>query len=132
MFDYIFYRFYTLYKKKEGFRYLSSASSAITFIQITLLFSVVLTFNILTSGLIPFDKLWGDTAIDYIIVGALVLLLDLFNYLKYKKKKTSILIRYKNHRANKWFRNWMLFLIPILIVTFPFIVRVIFIHFKKI
>ena len=131
MFDYVFYRLFLMYKKKEKVGHLFSATAAITCLQIVLLFSIALTINFLTDGMIfSVRPKEGYEDLGYIIAGILPVIMALLNYLRFKKKLQSILLKYRNYKANKWFKNWMIFFIPILMFAFPFTIRAILLYLK--
>lgn len=123
VFDYIFYKFYLLYKKKEGSMALSSATSAITFIQIVSICSGVLTFFIVFNRISTLEYPKNKHAVIIVSIIVFSITLDILNYLRFKKKLQTILRRYQKHRFNKWFKNWMLVIPFVALPVFPFIVR---------
>jgi len=58
-------------------------------------------------------------AISIVVV---MLSLYLFNYHRYKNRNEEIKEKYKDCKANKWFKDWMLFLLMLLLYFLPFLV----------
>ena len=48
--------------------------------------------------------------------------LYLFNYHRYKNRDEEIKEKYKDSKANKWFKDWMFFLLMLLLFFLPFLV----------
>ena len=46
----------------------------------------------------------------------------LFDYHRYKNRDEEIIDKYKNSKANKWFKLWMLFILIWLLFLLPFLV----------
>lgn len=128
MVDYIFYRFYDLYKRKEGDVSAFSASAVISFIQILVTASIILSANFIVSIFIGKNYLTLFVqSIDKRFATVLVVLLSvsllMYNNLKYKKKLGKIIQKYSNSHLNKKVRMWFIFLIIPGSMLFPFGLR---------
>lgn len=60
-------------------------------------------------------------------VAAIVVMVSLyvFDYSRYKNKATELERKYKDSKANKWFKLWMLFVLMWLLFLLPFLVSAI-------
>lgn len=126
MFDYIFYRLYIFYDKKEkGVSPISTAVLYLSVLQFLMVFFVYMIVNISLRGKISLKELPIDVA--YLKIGFVVLslLLDIFNYITYKRKYKTLVDKYKNHPLNKKFKVWMLYLLGAGLFLLPFLYRAI-------
>jgi hypothetical protein len=122
MFDYIFFRLYSFYNIKEnGVSPIFTAVIFLSFLQILLVYFIYMVVNITLNGEITIKELPINR--NYLKIGIVVatLLLEVFNYVIYKRKYKALIIKYSNHSFNQKFKMWMLliigaglFLLPIL------------------
>lgn len=128
MFDYLFYRFYDIYKRKEGDTSAFSATAAISFIQILIISSIILSISFITNIILsvnfltPMALAIGETLSKFIIV-LLSSLLFICNYLKYRKSLDKIISRHSKSRLNRKLKMWIIFLIMPAAMIFPFALR---------
>ena len=124
MFDYIFYRLYSFYDKKEkGVTPISPAAMYLSFLQILMVFFLYMVVNISLNGKIALKELpINDT---YLKIGIVVfaLLLDVFNYVIYKRKYKALIGKFRNHPLNKKFKVWMLYIVGAGLFLLPFLYR---------
>lgn len=124
MFDYIFYRLYSFYDKKEkGVTPISTAAMYLSFLQILMVFFLYMVVNISLNGKIALKELpINDT---YLKIGLVVfaLLLDVFNYVIYKRKHKALIGKFRNHPLNKKFKVWMLYIVGAGLFLLPFLYR---------
>ena len=124
MFDYLFYRFYDIYKRKEGDTSAFSATAAISFIQILIISSIILSISFITNIILSVNFLTpvilaiGETLSKFLIV-----LLFSCNYLKYRKSLDEIISKYSKSRLNGKLKMWIIFLIMPATMLFPFALR---------
>lgn len=128
MFDYLFYRFYDIYKRKEGDTSAFSATAAISFIQILIISSIILSISFITNIILSVNFLTpvilavGETLSKFLIV-LLSSLLFSCNYLKYRKSLDEIISKYSKSRLNGKLKMWIIFLIMPATMLFPFALR---------
>lgn len=128
MFDYLFYRFYDIYKRKEGDTSAFSATAAISFIQILIISSIILSISFITNIILsvnfltPMALAIGETLSKFLIV-LLSSLLFSCNYLKYRKSLDEIISKYSKSRLNGKLKMWIIFLIMPAAMIFPFALR---------
>ena len=126
MFEYIFYRLYHAYRKHEpntnhGF----SASAALSVFQFFMLGGVM----IVLSGCLDIYVLPKSNVLGIIIALGFMALLVFFNYKHYTPKIEKMDEKFANLPVNKWFKDWLFFLLFILIsLSFLFIPALLFGH----
>ena len=126
MFDYIFYRLYSFYDKKEkGSTPISTAALYLSVLQILMVFFLYMLVNISLKGKIALKELPIDGA--YLKLGFVVfaLLLNLFNYIIYKRKHKVLIDRFRSHPMNRRFKVWMLYILGASLFLLPFLYRAI-------
>ena len=126
MFDYIFYRLYSFYDKKEkGSTPISTAAMYLSFLQILMVFFLYMIVNITLNGKVALKELPINDA--YLKIGIVVfaLFLDMFNYIIYKRKHKTLVEKFKNHPLNKKFKVWMLYILGAGLFLLPFLYRAI-------
>ncbi len=124
MFDYIFYRLYDFYNRKEhGVTPIATAALYLSVLQFLMVFCICMIVTISISSVkgdfvLPINK-------NYLMIGSVVaaLLLDIYNYKKYKQKCNTLIYRYKNHKLNKKFKVWMLYFIGAGLFVFPILYK---------
>ncbi|PCH67911.1 MAG: hypothetical protein COC06_10445 [Bacteroidales bacterium] len=124
MFDYIFYRLYSFYDKKEkGVTPISTAAMYLSFLQILIVFFFYMVVNISLNARIALKELPVNNT--YLKIGIVVfaLLLDVFNYVIYKRKHKALIGKFRNHPLNKKFKVWMLYIIGAGLFLLPFLYR---------
>ena len=129
MFEYIFYRLYHAYKKHEpntnhGF----SAAIALSAFQFFLVGGIM----IVLSGGFGVYVLPKSNVLGKIIALGFMALLVFFNYKHYTPKIEKMDERFANLPVNKWLKDWLFFLLFILIsLSFLFIPALLFGHLMK-
>ncbi len=124
MFDYIFFRLFSFYDKKEkGITPISTAAMYLSFLQILIVFFIYMVVNIFLNGKVAFKELSINN--NYLKIGIMVaaLLLNVFNYIIYKRKHKVLISRYRNHPLNKKFKIWMLYIVGAGLFLLPFLYR---------
>jgi len=124
MFDYIFYRLYSFYDRKEkGITPISTAAMYLSFLQILMVFFLYMVVNISLNGKIALKELPINDA--YLKIGIVVfaLLLNVFNYVIYKKKHKALIEKFRNHPLNKKFKVWMFYIVGAGLFLLPFLYR---------
>ena len=130
IFDYIFYRLYNLYASKEKYRSsVFTAALYVSVLEFLTLFSIFVTFQVVTNDSFqtreflqqhkPFSK-YGILLIS--------ILLEIFNYLRYRKKNTRETLqgRFKNHFMNKIIKPWMFLILGAFLFGLPMLVHYLF------
>ena len=128
MFEYIFYRLYLAYKKHEpntnhGFH----ASFTISVLH----FSMVACVMIVLNGCFDIISVSKDNILGKIIALGLMALLVFYNYKHYTPKIKEMDERFANHPANKWLKDWLFFLLFILISLSFLFIPFLFAHLMK-
>lgn len=126
MFDYIFYRLYSFYYKKEkGSTPISTAAMYLSFLQILMGFFLYMILNITLNGKIALKELPINGS--YLKIGIVVfgLLLDVFNYIIYKRKYKTLVDKFRNHPLNNRLKVWMLYILGAGLFLLPFLYRAI-------
>ena len=129
MFEYIFYRLYHAYKKHEpntnhGF----SAALALSAFQFFLVGGIM----IVLSGGFGVYVLPKSNVLGKIIALGFMALLVFFNYKHYTPKIKKMDEKFANLPVNKWLKDWLFFLLLILIsLSFLFIPALLFGHLMK-
>lgn len=123
MFEYLYYRLFIMYKKKEKESSGFSAVIVICMIQICIFFSLFvtakMTFNGLFSDSLEYLKTIDKNKLKFVIVIA-AFALFVIEYFYFRKKREKIILKYSNHPANKWFKPWMLYIFVIIILAIPY------------
>lgn len=124
MFDYLFYRIYSFYSKKEkGGTPISTAAMYLSFLQILMVFFVYMIINISLSGKISISTLSNNEYLLKFGIVVFALLLDVFNYVIYKRKHKALVWKFRNHPLNKKLKLWMLFIIGAGLFLLPLLYR---------
>ena len=129
MFEYIFYRLNLAYKKHEpNTNHSFSASAALSVFQFFMLGGVM----IVLSGGFGVYVLPKSNVLGKIIALGFMALLVFFNYKHYTPKIEKMDERFANLPVNKWLKDWLFFLLFILIsLSFLFIPALLFGHLMK-
>jgi len=122
MFDYIFYRLYIFYNKKEkGVAPISTAVLYLSVLQILMAFFIYMIVNISLRGKINSNELFIDSTYLKIVFVVFALLLNLFNYSIYKRKYKILINRFRSHPMNKRLKVWMLYILGTGLFLLPFL-----------
>ena len=119
VFDYIYYRLFKQYsKQKWNSNPCSSASIFLCAFQTLVLYCIFMFFRplLVSDPATLRGKLLG------ISIAVVMVSLYLFNYHRYKNRDKEIKAKYKNCKANRWFKLWMFPLLILLLYFLPFIV----------
>ena len=120
MFDFIFYRFYLFYEKREkGSDTIWTAAFYVTLLQFLILYSVVIFIDIFTNKVFLDFLLGGNKAIAIIVSFVVIVSLFLFNRNRYRRKHNYIVSKYEKHPANRWFKIWMVAALMMLLLLSP-------------
>ncbi len=126
MFDYIFYRLYVFYNKKEkGISPISTATIYLTFFQALIVFFIYMMINFSLNQGISTDKFQINKTYFKISITIVAILIQTLNYFYYKKKLDKIKLRYQSSSVNKKFKLWMFVVLCLGLFTLPFIYKVI-------
>ena len=128
MFKYIFYRLYLAYKKHEpntnhGF----SAALALSAFQFFMIGGVM----IVLSGCLDIYVLPKSDVLGIIIALGFMALLVFFNYKHYTPKIEKLDEKFANLPVNKWLKDWLFFLLFILISLSFLFIPFLFAHLMK-
>ena len=119
IFDYFYYRMLIQYsKQKWNSNPCFSASVFLCAIQTLVLYCI---FMFLRPFLVS-DPATLKGKLLAIIIAVVMVSLYLFNYHRYKNRDEEIKEKYKDSKANKWFKDWMFFLLMLLLFFLPFLV----------
>lgn len=113
--DYIFYRIYLYYKKKDYI----PVTMGINFIVVLLVaffFVFAVSFNFMTDGLFTYENL--DKRPAKAIYFSIFIAMYLFSILRYAKtkKRKELEAKFHNKRINKSIKTWQIFISPILVL----------------
>lgn len=123
--DYIFYRIYTYYKKKDYIP-VGMSINFLFVVEVALYFFFGTIFNLLTGGLFSSQGMKKET---FMMISIFIFILFyVFNAYRYVKrgKKESIIKQFENSPLNQKIKTWQLFIIPILIIAFFILLVVMF------
>ena len=122
VFDYFYYRMLIQYsKQKWNNNPCSSASLFLCLIQLLVAYCIFMFLRPLFVSNV--ENLKGR--ILAISIAVVMLSLYLFNYHRYKNRDEEIKGKYKDCKANRWFKDWMFFLLMLLLFFLPFLVSAI-------
>ena len=122
IFDYIYYRLFKQYsKQKWNSNPCASACLFLCTIQFLIVYCICMFFRPI------FVPEGSDPNRTVTFVAAIVVMVSLyvFDYSRYKNKATELERKYKDSKANKWFKLWMLFVLMWLLFLLPFLVSAI-------
>ena len=119
--DYIFYRIYLYYKKKDDLPILS----AILFLQVlkvSILFFTGTFINILTHGLISTQNGSFKKETYWVFVAIVLTALFIFDFIRYSRRNfiQTIETRYLHNKKNKKVKLWQIIVLPILFFLLSF------------
>ena len=119
VFDYFYYRMLIQYtKQKWNNNPCSSASFFLCLIQLLIVYCIFMYLR----PLLVSDPATLKGKLLAIIIAVVMVSLYLFNYHRYKNRDEEIKEKYKDSKANKWFKDWMFFLLMLLLFFLPFLV----------
>lgn len=123
--DYIFYRIYLFYKKRDYIP-INMGINFLFVVKLSLFFLIATVFNLLTGGYLSAKYLEKNT-FWVIFLGILlpIFIIDLIRYFK-KGKVQSIIKKYENSPLNKKIKTWQIFIIPVLVVLLTVAIILIF------
>ena len=117
--DYLYYRLLIQYSKQKWKNNpCFSASIFLCAIQSLVVYCI---FMFIRPLIIPKEMVLNGKIV-IICIAAVMISFYLFNYHRYKNRDKEIKAKYKNCKANKWFKLWMLFPLIFLLYLLPFIV----------
>ena len=120
MFDFIFYRLYLFYEKREkGGDSVWTASLYVTMLQFLMIYSLVIFIDIFTNKVLLDTILDGNKMIAIVISLAVIVSLFLFNRNRYRRKHDFIVSKCKKYPANRWFKIWMIAALMMLLLLSP-------------
>lgn len=123
--DYIFYRIYTYYNKKDYIPVMMGIYFLFV-LELTILFFLLAIFNLLTNGLFSNQHMRKD--MFWLVFGGVLVFLFAFNVFRYFKrnKLESIIKQFENSPLNKKIKTWQIFIMPILVVILSVMLIVLF------
>ena len=117
--DYLYYRLLIQYSKQNwDYNPCSSASLFLCAIQSLVVYCI---FMFIRPLIIPKEMVLNGKIVAICIV-AVMTSFYLFNYHRYKNRDEEIKEKYKDSKANKWFKLWMFPIIILLLYFLPFII----------
>ncbi len=117
--DYLYYRLLIQYSKQKWNS--NPCSSASLFLGIIHSYVVYCILMFIRPLIIPEGMVLNRTIV-VICIAVVMTSFYLFNYRRYKDRDKEIKEKYKNCKANKWFKVWMLFPLIFLLYFLPFII----------
>jgi hypothetical protein len=114
--DYIFYRVYTYYKKKDHIPIMMGIYFLFV-VELTILFFLGIVLNFSTAGLFSNQGMKKDTF--WTIFTGIVILLFAFNVFRYvnRGRVESIKKRFESSLLNQKIKTWQIFIVPILVIV---------------
>ena len=120
MFDFVFYRLYLFYERREkGRDSVWTASLYVTLLQFLMMYSIVIFIDIFTDKALLFYVLHGNKTLAIIISLVTMVSLLLVNLYHYRHKYNAIVKKCKNKAANKWFKIWMIAALMMVLLASP-------------
>ena len=120
MFDFIFYRLYLFYEKREkGGDSVWSAALYVTILQFLMIYSLVIFIDIFTNKVLLDTVLDGNKMIAIAITLVAIVSLFLFNRNRYRCRFADIVSKCKKCPANRWFKIWMVASLMMLLLLSP-------------
>lgn len=115
--DFIFYKIYTYYKKKDDIP-VATGILFVFLVQLFFLLFIGIGINLLTENSISGKNI--GTEKFYLIYGIVLGSLFVFDLIRYVKKSkvNSLVKKYEYSKLNTHIKTWMVFLIPVLIILF--------------
>lgn len=113
--DYIFYRIYCHYKKKDYIPIMMGIYFLFV-IQLSLFLLLGVGYNFVTHGGFSSGKM--NVKMAFIIAGVILGSLFVFNVVWYgrKSKVKQIVEKYQDDKRNEKIKTWKIFMLPVLIV----------------
>ncbi len=125
--DYIFYRIYDFYFRKEkDLNPLLTTSGYLSFLQFLMIYCIFMLYAIILED--KFNVInWiiSDKVLGKVLVISIFVALEIFNYLRYRKKEKRNILqkRFKRHPLNKVIKPWMFLLLGALLFGLPILVH---------
>ena len=117
--DYLYYRLLIQYsKQKWNNNPCFSASIFLCAIQSLVVYCI---FMFIRPLIIPKEMVLNGKIV-IICIAAVMISFYLFDYHRYKNRDEEIKEKYKDSKANKWFKLWMFPIIILLLYFLPFII----------
>lgn len=126
--DYIFYRLYIFYTARETGGAVATSSTFLAFIQFLAIYFLVmigtLAYYHLFQGSIIFNKM-SDKLWLKIMTVIIILVLDVLNYLRYRKPqfRADLIKKFRGKSINRYFKLWMLPLVAIALFLLPILLN---------
>lgn len=123
--DYIFYRVYEYYKKKQYIPVMMGIYF-LTIFFVSVVFCLAITLDFSSKGLISMSRI--DKGLFKGIWVAFLIILFVLNVLRYgsRDKVAKIVNRYENSELNKTIRTWQIFMLPLVFVAIAVLVIAVF------
>lgn len=120
MFDFIFYRLYVFYEKKEkNGDSVWTAAFYVTLLQFLMLYSVVIFIDIFSNKALLTSVFHDNKMLATVISIVILISLFLFNRYRYRHKLETIISKYSKCPGNKWFKIWMIAVIMMVLLLSP-------------
>lgn len=122
-FDYIFYRIYLFYKKKDYIPIMMGIYFVLV-LQVCFTFFIGIVVNISTSGVFSAkSKYFGETTL-WIGYSAIQIFLFGFDVYRYSKKNNvnNLILKFKSIGLNGKIKTWQIFILPLIVLCLAFAV----------
>lgn len=118
IFDYLFYKSYEYYSKgKYDSNPCLSASMLLSLVYLMLVYNIFMFFR----KIFPNWSILSTPIVKVFLVSIAFLLLYFINR-HYRTRIEKLQKKYKNHPANKWFKQWMFLPLLLFLLIFPFLI----------
>lgn len=113
--DYIFYRIYLYYKKKDYIPIIMGIYFLFV-IQLSVFLFLGVGYNFLTHGALSSEKM--NVKVAFIIAGVILGSLFVFDAIWYgrKSKVKQIIEKYQDDKRNGKIKTWQIFMLPVVMV----------------
>ncbi|MBQ0129080.1 MAG: hypothetical protein KBT57_04505 [bacterium] len=120
MFDFLFQALYFYFERREkGGDSVWTASFYVALLQYIMFCSLAILLDIISDGTWSVHSINLKRNVTIGLFLGIMFLFYYFNLRRYRKKKDTIIAKYKDHPANKWFRGWMYVIIMALLFFSP-------------
>jgi len=129
MFDYIYFRLNKFYRQKEkdGAPHFT-AVLYLTFLQLLIVYFLIMNYGIITKdGFEILTWLRSDKFLSKLLILAAVIVLEIYNYFKYRSKKRQLVLKMKfeNHPLNTTIPTWSFLALGGILLFGPFLIYLI-------
>ncbi len=118
------YDFY--FRKEKDLKPFLTASGYLSFLQFLMVYCILMLYTIvLEDKFNVIDWIRGDKALGKVLVLLIFVVLEIFNYLRYRKKEKREILQkqFNRHPLNKVIKPWMFLLLGALLFGLPILVH---------